>query len=168
MAITGSGHVYRDWVANYIKHNFGSRGVEIYSEVSAGKSIIGKNRSIDLLVLDVQNNNALAIERKFQEVGGTADEKIVYALKDAESMQMFKYVVYGGIGWSTGIKHMLEAHELACFAEPLDLDPNDFNRYGAPRKRNGVAPRESTIELDHILAMRFGWWDLLVAGKTPY
>lgn len=168
MPIT-TGKDYRDWVANYIKHNFGNRGINIYSEVSAGKSIIGKNRSIDLLVVNQDENKAVALECKFQCVGGTTDEKIVYALKDAESMQMDNYIVYGGSGWSPGIKHMLEANELACFAEPMALDDIDFTRHRAPRRRNGEnPPTHSTVELDHILAMRFGWWDIFISDKEPY
>ena len=57
-----------------------------------------------------------SLECKLQNVTGTADEKIPYALNDAQSMQMDKYVVYGGDGFSKGVKHMLEAHELACYA----------------------------------------------------
>ena len=33
-------------------------------------------------------------------------------------MAMDAYIIYGGEGFSQGITHMLEASELACFAEP--------------------------------------------------
>lgn len=127
----------------------------MYKEVFAGKSIIGKNRRVDLLVLDTKNNKALAIECKYQGVQGTADEKVPYTLKDCEAMQMDCYVVYGGDGFSSGISHMLASSEFACHAIPKNDDITDFARSA------------STKELDHILAMRFNWWDLLVEGKSP-
>jgi hypothetical protein len=27
---------------------------------------------------------------------------------------------------------------------------------------------KETRELDHLLAMHFGWWDLLISGKKPW
>jgi hypothetical protein len=31
----------------------------------------------------------------------------------------------------------------------------------------GLEPGDATRELDHILAMTFAWWDLVVRGRTP-
>jgi hypothetical protein len=31
-----------------------------------------------------------------------------------------------------------------------------------------VEPTQLTEELDHLLAMHFGWWDVLIAGKAPF
>ena len=153
--MTLNGNQYANWVAKYIKTNFSSRNIVIYREVSAGKSIIGKNRRIDILVLDKLNDKAVAIECKYQGVSGTADEKVPYTLQDCEAMQMDCYVVYGGDGFSNGISHMLASSELACQATPINGNENDFSR------------SQSTKELDHVLAMRFNWWDILVEGKNP-
>lgn len=150
-----NGNQYANWVGNYIKENFSSRGVKIYPEIYMGKSIIGKNRRVDLLVLDESQNKAIALECKCQNVSGTADEKVPYTLKDSEAMQMDAYVVYGGEGFSKGITHMLEASELACYAVPHDNDESNFNRTA------------NTKELDQILAMKFSWWDIFTQGKTP-
>jgi hypothetical protein len=150
-----NGSRYATWVANYINRNFGARGIDVYKEVQMGKSIIGKNRRVDVLVLDKAQNKAVAIECKYQHVNGTADEKVPYTLNDAEAMQMDCYVAYGGDGFSVGIKHMLDASELACFAAPEDGDDNNFVR------------SKTTKELDHILAMRFNWWDVFTANKAP-
>lgn len=150
-----NGNQYANWVGNYIKVNFSSRGIIVYSEIFMGKSIIGKNRRVDLLVLNESLNKAIAIECKCQNVPGTADEKVPYTLKDSEAMQMDAYVVYGGEGFSKGITHMLEANELACYAMPQDNDENNFSR------------TISTRELDQILAMKFSWWDIFTNGKTP-
>ena len=101
-------------------------------------------------------NVAVALECKLQNVTGTADEKIPYALNDAQSMQMDKYVVYGGDGFSKGVKHMLEAHELACYAKPRNMQEADFRRTA------------DTRELDHILAMKFNWCDIVVFNKSEF
>jgi hypothetical protein len=150
-----NGNQYANWVGKYIKENFSDRGIKVYSEIFMGKSIIGKNRRVDLLVLDESQNKAIAIECKCQNVPGTADEKVPYTLKDSEAMQMDAYVVYGGEGFSKGITHMLEASELACFAMPLNNDENELGRTG------------TTKELDQILAMNFSWWDIFTQGKNP-
>jgi hypothetical protein len=155
VAIT-TGESYKQWVAGYLLHNFGPRGIEVFTEVKIGKSIIGKNRTVDLLVLLDGRTKAVAFECKLQLVSGTADEKIPYTLNDAESMQMDKYVVYAGTGWSKGVRHMLEAHELACHAEPQDLANPTYERTAETR------------ELDHVLAMRCGWWDILIENKQPF
>lgn len=150
-----NGNQYSDWVANYIVHNFGDRGLDVYREVPIGKSIIGKNRRVDILVVDQANNKALCIECKYQTGTGTADEKIPYTLNDIRAMQMDGYICYGGNGFSKGVKHMLEASELAFHAEPLDESQNNFNR------------TTNTQELDQILAMRFCWWDVFTSGRVP-
>lgn len=151
-----TGTKYRDWVSKYVMHNFADRGVEIYQEVSVGKSIIGKKRTVDVFILHVGMNTAVALECKLQNVGGTADEKIPYALSDAQSMQMDKYLVYGGQGFSKGVRHMLEAHELACYAQPQDMDGSKLERTA------------DTRELDHILAMKFNWWDIVIGSKPRF
>ncbi len=150
-----NGNQYANWVGNYIKENFSERGISVYAEIFMVKSIIVKNRRVDLLVLDESQNKAIAIECKCQNVSGTADEKVPYTLKDSAAMQMDAYVVYGGEGFSKGIIHMLEASELACYAMPPNNDVTDVNRTA------------TTKELDQILAMKFSWWDIFTQGKTP-
>ena len=150
------GHEYADWVAEYIVANYAERDIEVYREISIGKSIIGKNRRIDALVICHKSNHAVALECKFQGSRGTVDEKIPYALQDIAAMQMDSYLVYSGEGFSHGVIHLLQSSELACNATPFDLeDTADYQQH------------DGTRELDHILAMRFGWWDLLVANKQP-
>ncbi len=146
-----TGHEYSDLIAGYVVRNYGSRGVEVYREVSIGKSIIGKNRKLDILVLCA--GDGFAIECKYQESQGTADEKIPYTLDDLAALQMNGCVAYAGDGFSPGVIHMLEASELAAYCLPA---------------ADSLAPGKSTRELDHLLAMHFGWWDVLVAGKKPF
>jgi hypothetical protein len=144
-----TGNEYADLIASYLVASFGGRGLAVYREVSIGKSIIGKNRKLDILVL--AEPRAFAIECKYQESQGTADEKIPYTLADLAALQMAGCVTYAGAGFSPGVIHLLEASELAAYCLP------------AP----DLTPSRTTRELDHLLAMHFGWWDLLVAGKRP-
>ncbi len=146
-----TGHEYADLIASYIVSNYGGRGADVYREVSIGKSIIGKNRKVDILVLG--GGEGFAIECKYQESQGTADEKIPYTLDDLAALQMRGCVAYAGDGFSPGVIHMLEASELAAYCLPTI---------------GSLTPSKSTRELDHLLAMCFGWWDVLVAGKKPF
>jgi hypothetical protein len=152
-----TGHEYANLIAEYILRRFGDRGIQVYREVHVGKSIIGKKRRIDILVLTPeqppQPQRALAIECKYQGSQGTVDEKIPYALQDMEALPMRGVIAYAGDGFSAGVRHMLEAAELSAFCLPA------------------VGQQESsaaTQELDHQLAMNLGWWDVLVQGKRPF
>ena len=149
------GRDYSHWVGMYIAENFGDRGIDVYEEIYMGKSIIGKNRRVDILVVDVHNDKAVAFECKYQSTHGTVDEKVPYTLDDAKAMQMNSYVIYGGSGFSTGIIHMLEASELAGYSCPRNEDITDFSR------------TLNTRELDHLLAMSFCWWDIFTCGEKP-
>ena len=143
-----TGSEYAKLVANYVVKNYGARGLTVYREVSFGKTIIGKNRRIDIFVTRPGTPDALAIECKYQDSLGTVDEKIPYTLEDIESLRMPACVAYAGQGFSSGILHMLAASPIAAYClPPIDLSP-------------GVATRE----LDHVLAMTFKWWDLVVTG----
>lgn len=141
------GGEYRDLVASYVDANFSTRGLLVYTEVSLGKTIIGKNRKIDLLLLRPSDQQALAIECKYQSVSGTADEKIPYALQDLEAMWIPGCLCYGGTGWSSGVLHTLEGSRLAVRCEP---------------KAGQLSRTRDTLELDHVLAAVFGLWEHVV------
>ncbi len=147
-----TGNQYANLIAAYIVQNFGSRGVEVYRELFLGKTIIGKNRRIDILVLEKATGVALAVECKYQDSSGTVDEKIPYTLQDMAAIGMPVCVVYAGTGFSEGILHMLAAAPSAAYCQP---DPST------------LASSDATRELDVALAMTFKWWDLIVRGKTP-
>jgi hypothetical protein len=152
-----TGHEYANLIAEYILRRFGDRGIQVYREVHVGKSIIGKKRRIDILVmtpeLPHQSQKAMAIECKYQGSQGTVDEKIPYALQDMEAMAMPGVIAYAGEGFSPGVRHLLEAAELSAFCLPA-----------LGQQSSSVA----TQELDHQLAMNLGWWDVLVEGKRPF
>ena len=152
-----SGHLtgaqYANRIAAYVVQGFGHRGITVYREVYLGKTIIGKNRRLDILLIEEQTRTAMGLECKYQDVVGTADEKIPYALADMDHMEMPVCLVYAGKGWSGGILHMLRASPRAAFCDP---DPET------------LAPGEGTRELDAALARTFRWWDVVVRGKAPF
>lgn len=134
---------YRDLIAAYVDRNFTSHGLAVYTEVPLGKSIIGKNRKVDVLV--VKSHVALAIECKYQDVPGTTDEKIPYALQDLEALRIAGCLAYAGPGWSEGVLHTLRASRFAawCLPEPELLARSE----------------KDTWQLDHVIAATFGIWE---------
>jgi len=146
------GGQYSDLIAAYLAKNYGSRGLLIYREVSLGKSIIGKNRRLDIFAVHKQTAKALAIECKYQATPGTVDEKIPYTLDDLRAMHIPAFVVYAGEGFSAGVLHMLGGSEIAAYCLP----------------EASLYPSAETLELDHVVAMTFGWWDAVLRGKQPF
>ena len=142
-----TGKEYRDLVADYIHKNFAPAGLAVYVEVSLGKTIIGKDRKVDVFVVRSNDQQAMAIECKYQDVQGTTDEKIPYALQDLEAMRVPGCLVYAGGGWSPGILHTLAASPLAAYCLPDTLT---------------AARSPETRELDHFLSATFGLWDMIL------
>jgi hypothetical protein len=147
-----TGAEYANRVAGYVAGRFGSRGLKVYREIRVGKTIIGKNRCIDIFCVTGDGRAAFAIECKFQDSQGTVDEKIPYALDDLQALPMAGCIAYAGRGFSEGVQHMLAASRHAAFCSPLPAQ---------------TASTPDTRELDHLLAAHFGWWDVLVENKRP-
>ncbi len=147
-----TGNEYANLIAAYLSKNYGTRGLAVYREVSLGKSIIGKNRRVDVFAVHNASAKAMAIECKVQTSTGTADEKIPYTLQDLAAMHVPAFVVYAGSGFSDGVLHLLRSNERAAYCLPaLDLEPSG-----------------DTIELDHLVAMTFGWWEAVLREKKPF
>ena len=145
-----TGGEYATLIASYLSRRFGSRGLGVYREVNVGKSIIGKNRRID--VFCVCEREAFAVECKFQDSPGTVDEKIPYTLDDLKALPMAGCVAYAGQGFSDGVLHMLRGAPQAAYCLPA---------------ADQAEPSPETWELDHLLAMHFKWWDVLVGSRRP-
>jgi PD-(D/E)XK nuclease superfamily domain len=146
-------HDYRDLIAAYIDVNYGSRGIVVYTEVSLGKTIIGKNRKLDVFVLRKADQRAVAVETKYQEVPGTTDEKIPYALQDLEALWIPGCLAYAGPGWSKGVLHTLEGSRRAVHCLP---------------ERPDLGRTIATRELDHVLAAVFGLWDQVIPEERLF
>ena len=147
-----SGAEYANLIGSYLARRFGPRGLKVYREIRVGKSIIGKNRCIDVFCLREEDSRAFAVECKFQDSPGTVDEKIPYALDDLDALPMAGCIAYAGKGFSDGVLHMLNASPRAAFCLPLEAQADSSSE---------------TRELDHLLAAHFGWWDVIVGGKKP-
>ncbi len=147
-----TGTEYADLVASYVSKRFASRTLKVYREIKVGKTIIGKNRCIDIFCVSEEGQRAFAIECKYQDSQGTVDEKIPYALDDLRALPMAGCIAYAGQGFSEGVLHMLAASRHAAYCLPtagqVDTTPN-------------------TRDLDHLLAVHFGWWDVLIERKKP-
>jgi hypothetical protein len=148
-----TGHQYRDLVASYIHHNYGPHGLVVYVEIALGKTVIGKDRNIDVFVIRPDDRKAVAIECKYQDSLGTVDEKIPYALQDLEALWVPGCLVYAGKGWSRGVLHSLEASRLAGYCLP---------------ERDKLTKTRQTRELDHMLAAVFGFWDLVLPANKRF
>ena len=151
-----TGHQYRDLVASYIHATYASHGLAVYLEVALGKTVIGKDRFIDVFVVRPDDRKALAIECKYQDSLGTVDEKIPYALADLEALWVPGVLVYAGKGWSRGVMHTLEGSRLAAYCLP----DRDAVTRGARNK--------ATRELDHVLAAIFGLWDVVLPASKRF
>jgi hypothetical protein len=148
-----TGHGYRDLIAAYIHHQYGEHGLVVYREVNLGKTIIGKDRQIDVFVLRPLDQKALAIECKYQDALGSVDEKIPYALQDLEALWVPGCLVYGGRGWSRGVLHQLEASRLAAYCMP---------------ERPALQRSKATRELDYLIAATFGLWEQILPAAKRY
>jgi hypothetical protein len=148
-----TGGEYANLVAAYLARRFGSRNLKVYREIRIGKTIIGKDRCIDIFCLSETDNKAFAIECKYQDSQGTVDEKIPYALDDLQALPMRACIAYAGTGFSQGVLHMLRASSQAAYCLPV-VDQAEST--------------PATRELDHLLAPHFGWWDVLIDRKKPF
>lgn len=147
-----TGAEYRDLIATYLFSNYQSAGLTVYTEVSLGKTIIGKDRRIDVFVVRESDNRALAVECKFQDSQGTTDEKIPYALQDLGALWVPGCLVYAGEGWSKGVLHTLEASHLAAYCLP----------------EGDCKPTPATREFDHTIAATFGLWTRVLAKAKRF
>ena len=145
-----TGNQYRDLIASYIHHNYAAEGLVVYVEVSLGKTVIGKDRAIDVFVVRPDDRKAIAIECKYQDSLGTVDEKIPYALQDLEALWVPGCLAYAGKGWSRGVLHTLEASRRAVHCLP---------------ERATLNRSRATRELDHVLAAIFGFWELVLPSS---
>lgn len=155
-----TGHAYRRLVARYLLSAYSARGLHIYEEVNVGTSVIGKQRRADLFLHVPATGDAMVLECKYQDSSGTADEKIPYALQDLAALRMPGAVAYAGRGFSDGVLHLLQSSELAAYCLPDEtLKPLS--------RRSGEGMDSGTWQLDHVLAMTFKWWDIILGGKSP-
>jgi hypothetical protein len=109
---------YRDAVAQYVAECYAADGLEVFTEIRLGTSIVGKKRTLDILILAKDTGKAFGIECKVQTVRGTTEEKLYFALEDIEAMPIPGAVAYYGKGFTEGFLHMLAASPYAVYCKP--------------------------------------------------
>ena len=78
-------------------------GLEAKKEVTVGRRLWGAVRKIDVVLIDKTTRKSLGIECKFQEVGGSAEEKIPTTIKDIEAWPIPGLLVFDGPGFSSNM-----------------------------------------------------------------
>ena len=144
------GKPFRQMIARHVAARFSGAGLEVFEEIPVGSTIIGKDRRVDVLVVSSRTGAAVALEAKYQDSPGTTDEKIHYALADCAAMWIPAVVVYGGRGWSAGVRHTMQASRHAV-AFDAGSDGTVLN----------------STELDSFIASAFGLWPTILKGRTP-
>lgn len=103
--MANNGNPLRDAVEALIK-GWGA-GLEVLHEVNVGYRFINTPRRMDLVIRNPQNNRTMAIECKCQTSGGTADEKLIYALEDCKSCPIPTIIVFAGDAFKPDLKARL-------------------------------------------------------------
>jgi hypothetical protein len=156
-----NGFEYRQLIGRYLAATYGSRGIDVYEEISLGTSTLGKTRRIDLLLLHAPSGRSLALECKFQDSAGTADEKIPYALEELRALRIPGAIVYAGSGFSDGVLHLLQSSPLAAYCLP------DATLHPMSRSRRSEEIHRGTWQLDHAIAQTFAFWDVILGDRKP-
>jgi hypothetical protein len=81
----------------------------------------GAERRIDVVLRNPANGKTLGVECKYQEVAGTAEEKIPTTIQDIAAWPIDGIVVFAGPGFTTNMKSYLLSTGKAV--EFIDLEP---------------------------------------------
>jgi len=95
MAKANNGRLFRDKIIEYIK-SWKIPEIEIKKEYTFGYRITGQKRQIDIVLKNNSNNKYLGIECKFQLSSGTASEKLIYTIVDAQIVPFTVLIAFGG------------------------------------------------------------------------
>ena len=146
-----TGAEYANLVASYISRRFASRALKVYREIKVQDD--HRKRPLRRHLLR-ERRRTEGIRDRVQVSGqsGHGGRTIPYALEDVRALPMAGCIAYAGSGFSSGVLHMLAASPHAAYCLPL----NDQS-----------AMTSDTKELDHVLAVHFGWWDVLVGQRRP-
>lgn len=74
--------------------NWNLKDLKVYSEVYVGSRFVGKKRKLDIVLS--HNNLSLGIEAKTQQTGGTAYQKLAYAMEDSKRCPIPTLIVFSG------------------------------------------------------------------------
>jgi hypothetical protein len=95
--------------------------LEAREQFKVARRLWGAERKIDVVLRNPANGKTLGVECKYQEVGGTAEEKIPTTIQDISAWPIDGIVVFGGPGFTTNMKSYLLSTGKAV--EFPDLEP---------------------------------------------
>jgi len=104
--------------------------LETNEQYKVAKRIWGADRRIDVVVRHKDTGKTLGIECKFQEVGGTAEEKIPTTIQDISAWPIAGIVVFAGNGFTPNMRSFLVSTGKAVAFE--DLEPWMRLYFGLP------------------------------------
>jgi hypothetical protein len=90
-------------------------------QYKVARRLWGAERRIDVVLRNPANDKTLGIECKYQEVAGTAEEKIPTTIQDIAAWPIEGIVVFAGPGFTVNMKSYLISTGKAV--EFVDLEP---------------------------------------------
>jgi hypothetical protein len=96
-------------------------GLETREQYKVARRIWGSVRNIDVVLRKPDTGKTLGVECKFQEVGGTVEEKVPTTIQDIEAWPIDGIVVFSGEGFTENMKSYLISTGKAV--ELRDLEP---------------------------------------------
>ena len=81
--------------------------LEAIEQVRVARRIWGAERRIDVVLIHPLSRKTLGLECKYQNVRGTAEEKIPATIKDIEAWPIPGLVVFAGAGFTENMRQFL-------------------------------------------------------------
>ena len=126
----------------------------MYREVNLGKTVIGKDRQIDVFVHAADRSEGDRDRVQVPGRSGTADEKIPYALQDLAAL------------WVPGLPRLRRARLVARRAAPAR--GSRLAAYCLPEHPDSRDASKATRELDYMLAATFGFWEQILPANKRF
>ena len=82
-------------------------GLEVREQYKVARRVWGAERRIDVILKHAATGKVLGVECKYQEVGGTAEEKIPTTIQDIDAWPIDGIVVFAGKGFTANMKSFL-------------------------------------------------------------
>lgn len=95
-------------------------GLQTRRQYRLGRRIWGAERRIDVVLTEPVSRRRLGVECKFQDSGGSAEEKIPLTLQDIAAWPIAGVVVFAGNGFTTNMLSFLLASGRAMHLDDLE------------------------------------------------
>lgn len=112
---TSSGKYYEETVQRAIERSCDKNGLTANRQQRVGTSPSGRRHIVDWELVSNSNDEVRGlVSCKFQDTGGTAEEKVPYEIlkllhaMEEDSRYKRAWIVLGGKGWTVGLKSFYE------------------------------------------------------------